>query len=190
MDAHDLPPLCDCLSVWAVQLEVVPVSEAAKPPVSAKPEAAAAPTAASLLRKPAAAGGVRSSSASSSSLFAVASVVRVNPNNSRAQLRKQLQEQARHQGASWLARELGYKDFREHQRDLKIMELKRKAMASRLKQQLEEQKKKEEGSRRVGSDEIFDDEDEDGSDSDYNGEEVRCFLCCRPMIASTSTPQA
>lgn len=56
------------------------------------------------------------------------------PYDKEAALRRQLQEAARQRSAQWLARELGYKDYREHQRDLKIMELKRKAMAQRLKE--------------------------------------------------------
>lgn len=133
----------------------------------------------------------RTSAPASSSLFAVANVVRANPTSHRAQLRKQLQEQARHQGATWLARELGYKDFREHQRDLKIMELKRKAMSSRLKAREEEEQRQRIASRPQNQD--GEEEDEDG-DEEYKGEEVRhahrqthwgqCSLVGRSAVAA------
>jgi hypothetical protein len=102
----------------------------------------------------------------SNALFAVSNVLHVNPHDPNAALRARLTEASREQSAKWLARELGYKDHKEHQRALKIKELQRKAMFKRAKEQglTGDGQKKEEPRPRADS------EDED---EDYKPPEVR-----------------
>lgn len=74
-----------------------------------------------------------------------------------------------------MAKELGYKDYRDHQRDLKIMELKRKAMGQRLKA-MEEQRKEEAKAARGDDAEALEDEGLEGSDEEYIASQVS--MCC------------